>query len=75
MPTMSVFCLGGKDRKVASSRPVGVVPNSEGEEREKTWRKRREDERKSGDTERKGIHKMIPHMKYQLYTEKEISGF
>lgn len=40
MPTMSVFYLGGKDRKVASSRPVDAVPNNEGEEREKRWRKK-----------------------------------
>lgn len=40
MPTMSVFCLGGKDRKVASSRPVGAVPNNKGEERENRWRKK-----------------------------------
>lgn len=47
--------------------------------REKKGRKdgeRREEERKGGDTEREGIHKMIPHFqKYQLYTAKEISGF
>lgn len=41
MPTMSVFCLGGKDKKVASLRPVGAVPNSEGEERRKHGEKER----------------------------------
>lgn len=41
---MSVFCLGGKDGKVASSRPVGAVPN-----REKKGRKHGEKEgRKKG---------------------------
>lgn len=37
---MSVFCLGGKDRKVASSRPVSGGRRRKGEKMVKEGRKK-----------------------------------